>query len=104
MKEISNVGIGSDVKINITMEPLDGMTLRATEWTCEFFAIRGKVAVSKSEATMVDDNNYICPVDTTKIGKGELCAVLKVRIPDGSFPDGYRDEVTPPFYCGVTIV
>lgn len=104
MAEINDnmVSLGTELKINISMEPMDGYTLASTEWFCEFYAKRVKVKVSKEDAIKVDDNNYICTVDSRVVGRGELMAHIEVQIPDSDMDDGLRTEALT-FSTGLNI-
>lgn len=96
------VSLGTELKINISMEPMDGYTLASTEWFCEFYSKRVKVKVSKEDAIKVDDNNYICTVDSRVVGRGELMAHIEVQIPDSDFADNLRTEALT-FSTGINI-
>lgn len=104
MAEINDnmVSLGTELKINISMEPMDGYTLASTEWFCEFYTKRVKVKVSNEEAIKVDDNNFICIVDSRAVGRGELMAHIEVQIPDSDFGDNYRTEALT-FSTGINI-
>ena len=96
------VSLGTELKVNISMEPMDGYTLAATDWWVEFYAKRSKVKVLKADATKVDDHNFICTVDSKAVGRGELMAHIEVQIPDSDFGDGYRTEALT-FSTGINI-
>lgn len=104
MAEINDniASLDTELKVNISMEPMDGYTLAATEWFCEFYAKRAKVKVLKAEAIKVDDNNFICKVDSRDVGRGEIMAHLVVQIPDSDFSNGYRTEALT-FSTGINI-
>lgn len=104
MAEINDniVSLGTELKVNISMEPMDGHTLASTEWFCEFYTKRIKAKVEKGDAIKVDDNNFICTVDSRAVGRGELMAHIEVQIPDSDFGDGYRTEALT-FSTGINI-
>lgn len=104
MAEVNDniVSLGTELKVNISMEPMQGHTLASTDWFCEFSANRAKVKVLKADAIKVDDNNYICTVDSRAVGRGELMAHIEVQIPDSDFADGYRTEALT-FSTGINI-
>lgn len=98
------VGLGSDAKIRVTMEEIEGSTLANTEWQCKFYVGVRSVTIHKTQAIKVDDNAYVCVVHTAEVGRGVIYGQLMVDIPDGDIPDGTRTEVSPPFVCGVKVV
>jgi hypothetical protein len=91
-------------KININMTPIDGFNLGNTEWEATVFVGDGykSITLKKEDCKMVDDDNYIIPIDSAILGAGTYFITLKVSIPDSDFSDGIRIEKrTGP--TGVTI-
>lgn len=91
-------------KININMTPIDGFNLENTEWEVTVFVGDGhkSITLKKEDCKMVDDDNYIIPIDSAILGAGTYYITLKVSIPDSDFSDGIRIEKrTGP--TGVTI-
>lgn len=97
------VSYGGQEKINLTIEPIDGFTLVHFDWVAEFRGHRGKVTIRKADATRVDDENYICVVDTTKTGTGDLICTLTAYVPDAQVEGGIRRMVDQ-FDTGITVV
>lgn len=85
---------GTELKINVHIEPIGGVHLSECEFKCTFYIYSNKkVEIDKSEMLKVDDDNYICLVDTGKLGAGVINMTAVVEVPDGDFYDGYRKEV-----------
>ena len=87
---------GTEVKLNINIEPIDGIYMKDYDFVVEFFCNSlkpKKVVINKSEAIMIDSSNYIFCVDTANVGKGKLECKVIAYIPDGDFKDGKRTEV-----------
>lgn len=101
----SSSGIGTELKLNISMEPIDGFHLAEVDFMAEVFSHRrtGSVTISKDDAKKVDENNFIVCVDTKAVGPGRYYLKLTAYIPDLDFPDGLRTEVvTVPTGINVT--
>lgn len=103
-EQIQEVGIGTLVKVNLTVQPIDGIAFSGMNWECVFSGDKSSISVSKEEAVAVDANTYTCYVDTTGTGAGALKAQLRVEIPDSYAPNGIRPEVTPPFSINIKVV
>lgn len=87
--------IGTELKINVHVEPIDGKVhLADCEFKCEFYVYTNKsVVVEKKDMVQVDKDNFIALVDTSKIGCGTIQMTIEVDVPDGDFPDHLRKEV-----------
>jgi hypothetical protein len=91
---MSNVELGTELKLNIHIAPLDGMTLDSYDYTTEVYCTPNqRIVVAKKDTIRVDNENYIVRVDTNIIGVGRLVCRIIAQIPDGDFTDGYRTEV-----------
>lgn len=89
--------LGTELKINVHVEPIDGLHMVDYDFECDFFAqSRKKVKILKSEMKPIDDDNY-CAIITSElakqIGRGSIRMVIKAYIPDLDFPDGIRTEI-----------
>lgn len=95
---------GTKFKLNIGMTPVDGYHMEDIEWECLVFTENGlkSLTVSKSEAIMVDSDNYIIRIDSSVCGAGRYYETLTAYIPDEDFDDGIRTEKKTVF-SGVTI-
>lgn len=103
--ETIKVCFGTEVKININNEPIGKQTMDDYEWSVEAYAPRGrgKVTISKEQATRVDADNYIVVIDTAAVGVGDLYIKQTALIPDADLADKKRTEVDVQF-SGITIV
>ena len=96
--------LGTELKINVHVEPIDGLHMSDYDFTCTFFVYKNKsVVVNKKDFTRVDDDNYIAKVDSVKVGAGQLKMKFEADIPDSDMDDGFRKEVEL-VDLGVTIV
>lgn len=85
---------GTELKFNINIEPIDGITMSEYDFNAEFFtSAKSKLSVSKEDMIKIDDSNYVALVDTDIFEKGMLYMQLTAYIPDADFPDGLRTEV-----------
>ena len=99
--------LGTELKINVHVDPIDGLHMRDYDFECAFFVYTNKkVVIAKKEMKKVDDDNYIALIDKVKglqLGRGTINMEITAHIPDGDFEDGLRTEKT--VVCtGVTIV
>jgi hypothetical protein len=86
--------LGTELKINVHVEPIGGIRMSEYDFTCVFYVYKNKcLVINKRDMTKVDDDNYIANVDTTKIGAGCLKMRFEAEIPDSDINDGFRKEV-----------
>lgn len=86
--------IGTELKINVHVEPIDGFHMSDYDFTCRFYIYTNRyVELKKSEMIRVDDDNYIACIDSSKLGAGLVMMRITALIPDDDFPDGLRTEV-----------
>lgn len=86
--------LGTELKISVHVDPIDGLHMSDYDFTCTFFVYKNKsVVVNKKDFTRVDDDNYITKVDTMKVGAGQLKMKFEADIPDSDMDDGFRKEV-----------
>ena len=104
MEHNDNSVMGTKFKVNLNMSPIEGIHLADVDWEVKVFTERGLKSsiVTKAEATCVDKDNYIIPIDSSICGAGRYYVTLTARIPDTDFPDRTRTEVKTA-YTGVTI-
>lgn len=90
--------LGTEFKINIHIEPVDGFHMSEYDFECAFYVLANKkVVIPKSEMKIVDDDNYLAIIDVEKaikIGKGDIMVEITAHIPDSDFDDGFRTEKT----------
>jgi hypothetical protein len=88
--------LGTELKINIHVEPIDGLHMSDYDFECAFYIYRNKrVVIKKSEMKRVDNDNYIAMIDSEKatmLGRGRLNIEITAYIPDGDFADNRRTE------------
>lgn len=90
-----NVFIGTELKINVSIDPLDNMTMEDYDFTIEMYCSPKRVvAINKPDAIKIDGSNYIVRVDSNITGAGDLKCKITAQIPDPDFDDGYRTEIT----------
>ena len=99
--------LGTELKINVHVDPIDGLHMSDYDFECAFFVYTNKkVVITKKEMKKVDDDNYIALIDKVKglqLGRGTINMEITAHIPDGDFDDGLRTEKTT-ICTGVTIV
>lgn len=88
--------LGTELKINVHVEPIDGLHMSDYDFECAFYIYRNKrVVIKKSEMKQVDEDNYIAMIDSEKaaiLGRGRLNMEITAYIPDGDFADNRRTE------------
>jgi hypothetical protein len=99
--------LGTELKINVHVEPIGEMHMSAYNFKCEFYVYSNRVVtIHKEQMRMVDDDNYIAMLtsDMSKqLGRGDMHMVVTAEIPDADFEDGFRTEKQQ-VCVGVTIV
>lgn len=99
----NKVYIGTEMKLNISIEPLEGYTMDDYDFSVEIYVSPRKVvSVTKQDCLRVDQNNYIVLLDTNLVGVGNLMCKVTAHIPDEDFEDGLRSEVSI-IQTGITI-
>ena len=90
--------LGTEFKINVHIEPIDGMHMSEYNFECAFYVFTNKkVVIPKADMKIVDDDNYIAIIDVEKamkIGRGKVLVDITAHIPDSDFDDGFRTEKT----------
>lgn len=94
-KENKNTSVsGTELKINVNIEPLGHLHMSGYEFECKFFIYPKKnVIVKKEDMVKVDDDNYLALIDTTGLGVGKLHMTLTALIPDVDFNGKTRREI-----------
>lgn len=88
-----NILKGSEFKINVSMDPIDDYTMKDIIFKCTFFSGDKSITLDKDDMIFADDNNYVAPLDSSKLGLGAIKVKYEADIPDEDFPDGYRHEI-----------
>lgn len=91
----SRVFKGSDLKLNIHIEPLGGLTMDDYDWYVECYCSdETPIKITKDQARRVDDSNFIITLNTQQLGIGPLQCVITAYIPDEDFDDKLRTEIS----------
>ena len=91
---MNNIFIGSEFKLNVSIEPISDFTMDDYDFECEFYCYANrKVELKKHELIRSDENNYIATLDSKALGNGTLKVKIIAQIPDADFDDGLRIEV-----------
>lgn len=99
-----NVELGTELKLNIHIEPIGGMTLKDYDYTTEVYCSqRRKITIPKADAIYIDDENFVVCVDSSILGIGTIVCKVIAHIPDADFQDGIRTEVVA-INTGINIV
>lgn len=89
--------LGSEYKINVHAEPLDGIHMDDYDFECKFYASSNKaVTINKKEMIRENEDNYIALITSDialKIGRGMLKMRFTAHLPDSDFPDKLRTEI-----------
>lgn len=90
--------LGTELKLNVHIEPVDGLRMSQYNFDCAFYVFPNKkVIINKVDMVRVDDDNYLAMItaeSAMKIGKGKIQLEITAYIPDDDFPDGLRTEKT----------
>lgn len=91
------VYLGTELKLNINIEPIDEMTMDDynfnVELICGLLKKTSKV-ISKDKAKRIDQDNYMVCFNTDDLGVGKLRCKVTAYLPDGDFEDSLRTEIT----------
>lgn len=95
--------VGTDLKINVNIEPIDGTHMEEYDFTCRFFIYRNRyVELTKERMIRQDSDNYLACIGTASLGEGEVKMTIEAKIPDSDFPSGIRTEIVT-VSTGITI-
>ena len=87
---------GTELKLNVNIEPVGTLSMEEYEFACTAFcSATKKVVATKAECIEVDKDNYLFLVDTNLTGCGDLYVKVEAYLPDDSFvkSDNLRTEV-----------
>lgn len=86
--------IGTELKLNIHIDPLGELTMDDYDFTVEVYCtVKKALVINKADAIRIDENNYIVLVDSAIIGAGDVKCKVTAHIPDFDFPDTIRTEI-----------
>lgn len=99
--------LGTDIKINVHIEPIDGISMSDYDFECDFYVFPNrKITIPKSKMKKLDEDNYLALITSEEaytIGKGKVTMEITAYIPDTDFDDYIRTEKAK-VWTGVTIV
>lgn len=85
---------GTELKLNINIEPIGGISMDEYDFTCEFYcSMMDSIVISKSDMHREDANNYVALLNSDRVSTGSLKCKITAYIPDADFDDGLRTEV-----------
>lgn len=91
---MSNIILGTEIKLNIHIEPIDGLSMAEYDFKVDVFTTPSRrITITKEEAKRVDADNYLILLNTSAIGLGNLKCEVTAYIPDGDFDDALRTEI-----------
>ena len=87
--------VGTDIKVNVHIDPIYGQTMDSMDFECFFYSQSTCVyeRFKKNDMIRVDENNYIACIHTHKLGRGTLCLKIVATVVDTDFENGVRNEV-----------
>lgn len=90
----SQVFFGSEIKLNVGIEPIGGYHMEDFDFECEFYCFSNRrVTLGKDSLIRQDEDNYLAVLDSKSLGTGGLKCKITAHIPDGDCDDGLRTEV-----------
>lgn len=90
----NNIFIGTELKLNINIEPIRTVTMDSYDFEVEVYCSPKKtIIVKKNDAIRIDESNYVILIDTNVVGAGDLKCKVTAQIPDADFSDMIRTEV-----------
>lgn len=99
MAQSSIIYLGTELKLNLHIEPIIGpdgiFTMDDYDFTVWVYSssIKKAVVISKQQCIPEDENNYLILVDTAALGTGVVTCKVEAKIPDLNFKDELRTEV-----------
>lgn len=94
MKSNNECVLGTQLKLNIHIDPLGSIHMSDYDFECEFFVTKKKsVTLTKSEMLQIDDDNFLAMLDTQQLGLGNIHITVTAYIPDTDFVGQTRKEI-----------
>lgn len=90
---LTNIELGTELKLNIHIDPIDGQTINDFNYEIEAYCTPTKKIIKGRPDTIRRDNDIIVCLDTKEVGTGELICKVTAYIHDGDFKDAHRTEV-----------
>lgn len=100
MENSNIVFLGTEIKLNIHIDPIGELTMEDYDFTVEVYCSTKKsLIINKSDAKPIENgeekiNDYIIMIDTSEIGTGNLKCKITAYIPDDDFEFEKRTEVS----------
>lgn len=89
-----NIFTGTEIKLNVSIESIGGLTMDEYDFKVDVFCSNSKVvSATKKDCIRIDEKNYVVLVDTNAVGHGRLRCKITAELPDIDFADGYRTEI-----------
>ena len=90
----NQVYLGSEIKLNIGIEPIGQYHMEDYDFECEFYCYSNRrVILGKDSMIGQDKDNYLAILDSKSLGTGVLKCKITAYIPDGDCEDGLRTEI-----------
>ena len=69
----TEIFIGTELKLNINIEPMGEVTMDDYDWYVEVYcSAKRVVALPKKTAIRIDSDNYVVLVDSEELGAGDV--------------------------------
>lgn len=97
--------LGTEFKIQLKMEPIDGQTLSDLDFSVVVHTDRynKRQIYNKKDCILMNDDTYAVPVDSAELGPGRYYVTVTVYIPDTHFIEGVRKDVST-YFSGKEII
>lgn len=96
METYDKVFLGTEVKLNLTIDPIGSNHMSNYDWEVKAWSNSRKYQnITSKEAYFSSGNSdsAIIEIDTAKLGAGQIKLKVTAKIPDGQSSGGYRTEV-----------
>lgn len=104
MDKDSRPVVGTELKMNIAIEPIGDLHMEDYDFFAEFYTRSTSIIrIEKEQMVRLDADNYIAVVDTDTTGTGSLKCKLTAFVPDPDCVDGFRTEIVR-LDAGVVII
>ena len=84
---------GTEMKLNISIEPVDTLTMDDYSFDCIFHTVGKSLTISKREMIRKDENNYIAIINSNELDYGLIKMKIIAQLPDADAEKGQRTEV-----------
>lgn len=90
---MGDIFLGSDLKLDVSFDPGNGLTMDDVDFECVFSVCSKKLLIPKSGLVRLDEHNYLACIKASQLMRGQVSCEVKVKVPDKDFEDGIRNEV-----------